>query len=70
MADLPFRLFFQSSSWSYIFLFITESNFGFTKIYTKSNLSIVQILHEIKAKIWICLIPQKYLYCSMEVDTL
>ena len=31
----------------------TESSFGFTKIYTKSNLVVVPFLHEIKAKIWI-----------------
>ena len=54
MADLPLRLFFQRSSWSYIFLFITKSSFGFTKIYTKSNLVVVLFLHEIKAEIWIC----------------
>ena len=36
---------------SYIFLFITESKFDYTKYYTKSRMVISVILHEIKHKV-------------------
>ena len=44
MANLPLRFFSQRSSWSYIFLFITESSLVFTLIYTKSRHRFVFLL--------------------------